>query len=98
LRLPAVNEQFDTGDVAGVIGGQKRYGLRNFVRCAGSTEGRDRGDVGRVFLDLLVARSQCRLGGGVDAEGGRTLIDTIEPLITMAPPARRLLMVESVIN
>jgi hypothetical protein len=39
LRQAAIDEQLDASYVAGVVGGQKQNGLRDFIRGAGTAQG-----------------------------------------------------------
>jgi DNA-binding transcriptional LysR family regulator len=58
LRLTAVNEKFDAGYEAGVVGGEKRYRLGNLVRRSGAAQGRDVGRLSRKFLRPFIARRE----------------------------------------
>jgi len=52
LREPAIHKQFRSGHEAGVIGGEKHYGLGDLIGCAQPAEG----DMVRDILQALLAR------------------------------------------
>ena len=122
MCCPAIHKEFDAGDEAAVIRGEKKDRLGNFFRRAGPAQ-RSRGRGLRLELfDLLIAQSKlCLVASGndrsrthhvdpnvaalevyrpcprersegrfrrsVNSERGEPLIDTIEPVMTIALPA-----------
>ena len=61
LRCPAIHKEFDAGDEAAVIRGEKKDRLGNFFRRAGPPQRSRGGGLRRELLDLLIAQSKLRL-------------------------------------
>src|SRR6185437_17025795 len=69
LGHAAVDEEFDAGDVAGVVGGEEGDGLGDLVGVAHAAEGDAGGHAGFELFGLLFAAGEVVDGGGFDVAG-----------------------------
>ena len=85
LRCPAIHKEFDAGDEAAVIRGEKNDRLGNFFRRAGPPQRSRGGGLRLELLDLLIAQSKLRLVASCnDRSGLTTLTRMLRPLRSTA--------------